>query len=69
MKDEKTILTLEHADRKIVAEMSWDADMDDLLDAFYGLCVGVTWRANTVLEAMKQYAEDRLPPEERYDEE
>ena len=57
---EKTVLTLEHADRKVSTELSWDASMEDLLDAFYGACVATTWHPTTILEGMKAFAEEHL---------
>ena len=57
---EKTVLTLEHADRKVSTELNWDASMEDLLDAFYGACVATTWHPTTILEGMKVFAEEHL---------
>lgn len=57
---EKTVLTLEHADRKVSTELNWDASMEDLLDALYGACVATTWHPTTILEGMRDFAEERL---------
>ena len=57
---EKTVLTLEHADRKVSTELNWDASMEDLLDAFYGACITTTWHPTTILEGMKEFAEEHL---------
>lgn len=57
---EKTVLTLEHADRKVSTELNWDASMEDLLDAFYGACIATTWHPTTILEGMKAFAEEHL---------
>ena len=57
---EKTVLTLEHADRKVSTELNWDASMEDLLDAFYGACIATTWHPTTILEGMKVFAEEHL---------
>lgn len=57
---EKTVLALEHADRKITTELNWDAGMEELLDAFYGACVATTWHPTTILEGMRDFAEERL---------
>lgn len=57
---EKTVLTLEHADRKIATELNWDAGMEELLDAFYGACIATTWHPITILEGMRDFAEERL---------
>lgn len=44
----------------------WDADMEDLLDAFYGLLVGATFSAKMIPEWMKEWVEDHVEesPEE-----
>lgn len=60
IENENTILTIEHAGNKFSAEMNWDADMDDLLDAFYGACVACTWNPKTILEGMRDYAENAI---------
>ena len=59
-KDKKTILTLENNGYKFNSEMSWDANMEDLLDSFYGMCVSATFNPLTVLEAMKEFSESHL---------
>lgn len=57
-----TLLVLKHHDAPVfTAEMPWDASIDDLLTAFYGACVGVTFPPQCVLEAMRDFAEERLP--------
>lgn len=59
--DDKFIITMEQTDgKKMVTELSWEAGMDDVLEAFYGMCVGLTWAPVTVLEAMKDFADERL---------
>lgn len=37
-----------------------DCTMDDLLDAFVGMCVAHTWLPVTVYETMKDFAENNL---------
>ena len=57
---EKTVLTLEHANRRVSIELNWDTSMEDLLDAFYGACVATTWHPTIILEGMRDFAEERL---------
>ena len=38
-----------------------DTNMEDMLNAFYGLCIAHTWPVSTVLHAMKDFAEEHLP--------
>ena len=53
-------LTLESGDVKLTSEMNWDAPMDDLLNSFYGLCIGATWHPTSVLETMAEFASEKL---------
>ena len=53
-------LTLEINDQKISVEMPWDTQISAMLDAFYGVCVTATWSPITVLEYMKEFAEEKL---------
>ncbi|MBP5724826.1 MAG: hypothetical protein J6X18_14785 [Bacteroidales bacterium] len=58
---QKTKLTLESYGNVISWESPYtDASMEDLLYAFYGLCVGATWLPKTVLENMRDFAEEHL---------
>ena len=38
-----------------------DCGMEEFLDAFYGCMIGLTFPPKTVLSAMKEYADERLP--------
>ena len=58
--NEKTILTMESNDMKFISEMPWDVGMDDILDAFYGLCISATFTPKTILTHMKEFAEEKL---------
>ena len=60
MENEKTILTMESNDMKFISEMPWDVGMDDILDAFYGLCISATFTPKTILTHMKEFAEEKL---------
>lgn len=59
----KTIISLEHAGYKHTSELPWDANLDDLLNAFFGLCVSATFYPNNILECMKEFAEEKLANE------
>lgn len=59
--NDKFIITMEQTDgKKMVTELSWEAGMDDILEAFYGMCIGLTWAPSIVLEAMKDFVDERL---------
>ena len=55
-------LTLESSyGTKQIAE--WDHEdisIDDILDAFYGILIGATWHPQTILQAMQEFAEEKL---------
>ena len=53
-------LTLEINDQKISVEMPWDVPIGDMLSTFYGMCITATWQPVTVLENMKEFAEEKL---------
>lgn len=56
-----TILSLVTYNNKFTWETDHsDINIDDLLEAFYGLCVGVTFAPEAVLQGMKDFAEERL---------
>ena len=60
-KETKTKLTLESFENTVTWESPHsDVNMEDLLSAFYGLCIAVTWMPQTVLEEMKAFAESHL---------
>jgi hypothetical protein len=53
MENKPTILSLFHQDIKLTAELDWDADIDQIMDALEALLIGVgfhkdalsTWKA------------------------
>ena len=53
-----TILSIEHNGNKFTAELPWDADMEDLTNAFYTLCIGATFQPTTVIRGMKEFLEE-----------
>ena len=52
-----TILKLEHGGTVQTVELPWDANMLDMLQAFYGLCIGATWQPSTVIEGMYDFVQ------------
>ena len=47
------------------AEVTWksdyvDADMEEILYGFYGLCIAHAWQPITVAEAMAEFAKNQL---------
>lgn len=53
-------ISFETDDRKISYELPWDASMEQMLDAFYSGCIGLTWVPSTIINAMSGYASERL---------
>lgn len=71
MNTDNTKLTLEQDGKKYTAELNWDCDCEGLLDAFLGLTVCATYPYKTMLETMKEWAENQLDayfPDESQDE-
>ena len=58
-----TILSIEHNGNKFTAELSWDADMEDLTNAFYTLCIGATFPHTLVIRGIKEFLEEMDPKE------
>lgn len=54
-----TVITLDHGNQKVTVELPWDAGMDDILNAFYGMCVCATFAPKTVLLGMKEFVNER----------
>ena len=54
------VLTLESSGKKYTAELKWDADIDTLIETFYGLCITSTYHPLTVLKHMKSFSEESL---------
>lgn len=55
----KTRLTFENYG----AKYSWetphnDVDIDDIINAFYGILIGATWQPVTIVEAFKDFVND-----------
>jgi hypothetical protein len=56
MTNDFTVLEFKHAGFVHTATLPWDANMEDILQSFYGLCVASGWMPSTVLEAMHNFA-------------
>lgn len=50
MKTEPTRIIIEAHGRKYMAELAWDADLEDITDALRGLLVASGWSMEIVLE-------------------
>jgi hypothetical protein len=60
-KQENTRLTLESYGNVYRFEADHcDCDMNEMLYAFYGLLTAATWSPITILQEMKQFADERL---------
>lgn len=60
-KKENTRLTLESYGNVYRFEADHcDCDMEEMLYAFYGLLTAATWSPITILQEMKQFADERL---------
>ena len=59
MENKPTILTLECEGVKFSSVMAWDANIEDLLNSFYGLCVGATFNPEALVETMQEWAEEK----------
>ena len=60
-KSENTRLTLESYGNVYRFEANHpDSDMDEMLYAFYGLLTAATWSPKTILQSMKEFADERL---------
>lgn len=64
MKEEKLIFTLESkgqgVDCKTTTELFNDFTIQDLLYAFYGSCITMTYSPQSILEEMQIFASERL---------
>ena len=63
-----TLLSLKTDNKVINIELPWDAGLDDLLDAFYGALVSMTFHPEIVIEGMYEYSKEKLPKEETEEE-
>ena len=58
MENKKTIVTFESNGDKMTFEMPWDATIDEVCHAFYTACIGMGFTPNTVVHAMKEFADE-----------
>lgn len=54
-----TVITLDHGYQKVTVELPWDAGMDDLIDAFYGMCVCATFTPRTIIQGFQEFLEEK----------
>lgn len=54
-----TVLKFEHGGVTQTVELPWDANMEQILQAFYGMCISSTWMPSTVIESMYEFAKDQ----------
>ena len=62
-KDEvRARIIIEAWDKRYIAESPWSDgfDLEKLLDLVYGISISATYAPETVLNVMKEYAEERL---------
>lgn len=64
-----TILSIKNDNKVINIELSWDAGLNDLLDAFYGALVTMTFHPDSIVEAMYEYSKEKLPNNKDYEQE
>ena len=57
---DKMILTLECDGKRFIAEHSWDASIEELLQSFYAHCISVTYSPKTVLRAMREFSNNEM---------
>ena len=67
MENKPTILTIECGGVKITSEMVWDASIEDLLNSFYGLCVGATFNPEALVKTMQEWAEEQQNSFKKYE--
>lgn len=57
---EKIKITFESDNCKCTYELPFDASIDDVLNVFYSGCGSLTYTSSTILEGMRDYADERL---------
>jgi hypothetical protein len=57
--EKPTIFSVEHLGTKITFELPWDAGMQDLLDAFYTMCIGISFCPSVIVDGMKEFVESK----------
>lgn len=63
-----TKITIENYDKTVSWEVPYnDTNLDDMFDAFVGLLTTLTWNHSSIIEFMKEYAEEKLPNIEESD--
>lgn len=44
----------------ISMELPWDANLDNICQAFFAMCIGLSYPADSILNAMKEFAHEEL---------
>lgn len=63
MKDNSTKMqiTFENENCKLTWQSPYiDSSMEDILEAIYGMCIGMTWHPYTVLNTMYKFSKEKL---------
>ena len=59
---EPTIISIEQYGKKVTFEIPYsDTSLSEMLHALVGCLVALTWNEDSILEAMKGFAEEHLP--------
>lgn len=57
------ILSLKTDKQVINIELPWDAGMEELCQAFYTACIGISWDPDNVVRGMQNFANDLIGEE------
>lgn len=53
------VLTLKNEYKTISVELPWDANIEDLLEAFYGGMVGLTFHPAGIVRFMREWCDEK----------
>ena len=59
MENKPTIITISHDNRKLSAELSWDANIYDIMEALDGLIIGSGYHKDCLIDWAKDKAEEQ----------
>ena len=57
-KEKPIVFQIKSSDKVITFELPWDVGMEDLCQAFYSACVGLTFHPQTVINGMLDFASE-----------
>lgn len=57
------ILSLKTDNQVINIELPWDAGMEELCQAFYTACIGISWDPDNVIKGMRRFTDDLIDEE------